>query len=179
MRCTRPSNAFKRGFEILQGLALMSRICSLSSLWKFAQIWSLRRYLTSSSLHMFSKNLLRVWQFIFLNMKYFLNMLIPPFHELGSLVRLHRELQAPSTLSYCSSKLLRDKKAQGTWPETTLLSPPAFCSCLARPKATLRWQSETEWGMRNLEVIKYAFCALKSYETIAELLCSSGETHIL
>lgn len=123
-------HTFKQGFEILQGLALMSRIYIMSSLWKFAQIWSFRRPLLSSSLHMFSKNLLRVWQFIFLNMRYFLSVLIPPFCGPGRPGRVHMELQALSTSSCCSSDLPRANKAQGTWPETTLLPLLLFAAVL-------------------------------------------------
>lgn len=123
-------HAFKQGFEILQGLALMSRIYIMSSLWKFAQIWLLRRLLPSSSLHIFSKDMLRVWQFIFLNIKYFLSRLIPAFCGPGGPVRLHMELQELSTSFYCSSDLPRVKKAQGTWPETTLLPLLLFAAVL-------------------------------------------------
>lgn len=123
-------HAFKQGFEILQGLALMSRIYIMSSLWKFAQIWSLRRCLPSSSLHMFSKNPLRVWQFIFLSIKFFLSILIPPFCGPGRPGRLHTELQALNTSSYCSSDLPKANKAQGTRPEATLMPLLLFVAVL-------------------------------------------------
>lgn len=114
-------HALKHGLEILKGLALMSRIYIMSFLWKFAQIWSLRSPLPSSSLYIFTKNLLKSLVVNFLNFKYFLRRIIPPLCGPGRPGRLHMKLQALSTLSYCSSDLPRAKRAQVRWSETTLL----------------------------------------------------------
>lgn len=150
----------------------------MSSLWKFAQIWSLRRTLPSSSLHMFSKNLLRVWQFIFLNIKYFLSILIPP-HSVGQVDLAGSPWNCKHWVP-CPIALLT---CQGPTKHRAHDLKPHYClSCFLLLSCWTQCNTKVviRKPLRNEKprVVNHAFHAPKSYEAIAELLCS-GKTHIL
>lgn len=132
-------HAFKQGFEILQGYPWCKEhiLCHpCENLPKFGH----SEDLSNSSLHTFSKNLLRVWQFFFFfffNIKYFLSLLI--IHSMGQVglagSSWHCKHWAPPCTALTHQKPTKPGPASPTFP--------GFHCSVAGLGATQRWKPET------------------------------------